>query len=348
MKKISIIGLDIAKNIFEVSCQDDKGNVVRRSRLRRGQVLLWFAEQAPCQVGLEACGGAHYWAREIKKRGHDVKIIPPQHVKPFVRANKNDCHDAKAIGRALREPDMPFVSIAAPEHQDGQALHRVRSRLIKERTSLVNQLRGFLMEYGIVLPKRIDRARKGFQMLIQDPPESLSHRFRSLLEDHWKELCEKDRKIDHYSTEIEGLVNGNPAGIRVRKIRGVGPLSASALLLKIRHASSYRNGRHFSASLGLVPRHEGTGGHIKIKGMSKRGDRYLRTLLIHGARSVVAHCNNKKDGLSVWIQELVRRRGINKAVVALANKNARIAWRLIAKEDEYNPELATKRLLKVA
>jgi transposase len=339
MKNITTIGLDIAKNVFEVCCQDDKGKTMERKRLMRFQVLAWFGGQSPCLVGVEACCGAHYWAREITKRGHTVRIIPPQHVKPFVRTNKSDAHDAQAICRALREPDMTFVSIADPCQQDSQALHRVRSRIIRERTALINQMRGFLLEYGIALPKRIEQARKGLEKLIQGPSEVLSPLIRSLFEDHYRELQAKDQKIEAYTAHIERQVQEDPAATRVRKVLGIGPLTASALVLKVRHESTYRNGRHFSAAIGLVPRHDGTGGKIFIRGMSKRGDRYLRTLLIHGARAVVSHVEEKTDALSLWVKRLIERRGTNKAVVALANKNARIAWRLIAKEEEYNPAL---------
>lgn len=348
MTKTNNIGLDIAKNIFAACTQDEKGKTLEAKRLNRGQVLPWFANQNPSLVGMEACGGAHYWAREIVKLGHEVRIIPPQYVKPYVTRNKSDRLDARAIARALREPDIPAVSVASQENQDAQVLHRIRSRLVRERTALVNQLRGFLLEYGIALPKKIGKAREGFQKLIQEPAEALSLTFRTLLEEHWKELCEKDHKIEIYTEKIESLVENDPAGVRARAIRGVGALSASALLIKLRHESTYRNGRHFSASLGLTPRHDGTGGKIRLKGMSKRGDRYLRTLLIHGARSVVAHVANKNDGLSLWIKKLIERRGTNKAVVAIANKNARIAWHLIVKEETYNPRLATDRSLKVA
>lgn len=343
MEKISIIGLDIAKTKFEVCGQDIKGKVVKRKKLHREQVLKWFGQQEGCLVGVEACGGAHYWAREITKRGHRVKIIPPQYVKPYVVRNKSDRQDARAIGQALRDPETPCVSIASPAQQDTQVWHRVRSRLIRERTALINQLRGFLLEYGIAMPKRIDKAREGFRGLMGEWPDTLSLEFRQMFEAHMGELRQKDEKIDAYTRKIEQGVRRDPAGIRAEKIRGVGFLSASALLLKIQHESIYRNGRHFAASLGLVPRHEGTGGRLRLKRISKRGDRYLRTLLIHGARAVVNHAASKQDSLSRWARALAERRGVNKAVVALANKNARIAWRVIAKGEEYNLDLAMSR-----
>lgn len=343
MKKISIIGLDIAKVKFEACAQDERGKTIERKKLNRGQVLTWFDQQESCFVGMEACGGAHYWAREITKRGHTVRIVPPQYVKPYVVRNKSDRHDARAIAQALRDPEVPCVSIATAEQQDIQVLHRLRSRCIRERTALVNQLRGFLLEYGIALPKRVDKARAGFQALIAEASGALSVEFRGILEEQVRELRRKDEKIEAYTKKIEETVKTDPSGERVQGIPGIGPLIASALLLKVRHESIYRNGRHLAASLGLVPRHEGTGGHLKLGRISKRGDRYVRTLLIHGARSIVARVGEKNDFLSRWIRGLVNRRGTNKAVVALANKNARMAWRIIVKEEIYNPDKAMAR-----
>jgi transposase len=348
MDKVSIIGLDIAKEIFEVCVQDVHGKTKERHRLRRKDVLNWFERRESAKVGLEACGGAHYWAREISRRGHEIKIIPPQYVKPFVRANKDDSHDAQAICRALREPDMPSVAMADIAQQDIQALHRVRSRLVRERTALVNQARGLLLEHGIALGKRLDKARQGLNKLVQFPKSGMSHLFVTILQDHVRELHQCDEKISYYESVIEKLVREDPAGERVMEVPGVGSLSASALLVKIRHASVYENGRHFAASLGLVPRHEGTGGKVFIRGMSKRGDPYLRTLLIHGARAVISHVENKRDPFSMWIKGVVQRRGKNKAIGALANKNARIAWRVIAREERYDVHKAVHPLVEVA
>ena len=348
MNKISMIGLDIAKDVFELCVQDDMGHTQERRQLKRKDVLNWFGRRAPSRVGLEACGGAHYWAREIGKRGHEVKMIPAQYVKPFVRTNKSDAHDAQAICRVLREPDVPSVAIADILQQDIQALHRVRSRLVKERTTLVNQVRGLLLEHGIALPKRIDRARHGLRGLLQSPPPEMSPLFVSIMQDHASDLHRCDEKISNYGSRIEKLVTEDPGGERVMKIPGIGPLSASALVLKVRHASAYRNGRHFAASLGLVPRHEGTGGKVFLRGMSKRGDRYLRTLLIHGARSVINHIQKKTDPFSLWVKAVIERRGKNRAVVALANKNARIAWRVIAREEEFQAQKAVHSLIMAA
>jgi transposase len=346
MNNNSLIGLDISKNVFQVCAQDEKGHVTMKKRLSRLNVLSWFSQQPPATIGIEACGGSHYWARELKAQGHEVKILPPQHVKPFVRTNKSDAHDAQAIARALREPDIASVPIADRVQQDMQVLHRMRQRLVAERTALVNQIRGFLLEYGIALPVGVARARDGAKALLEKRPTSLSSDFLQVLQDQFSELLVKDEKIVFYKEQIEKQVQADRAGVRVMKMLGIGVLSASALLIKLRHAGTYRNGRHFAASIGLVPRHEGTGGKITIMGMSKRGDRYLRTLLIHGARTVIFHAKKRTDPLGLWIQSLVERRGANKAAVALASKHARIAWRLITHDEEFLPQKAAASKLQ--
>ena len=346
MSHNNLIGLDISKNVFEVCVQNEKGEVMERNTLTRTNVLGWFSTQEKSTIGLEACGGAHYWARELTKQGHKVKILPPQHVKPFVRTNKSDMHDAQAIGRALREPDMPVVPIADREQQDLQALHRMRQRLVEERTALINQMRGFLLEYGIALPLGIERMREGIKTILEKRPETLSAYFLDVLQDQYSDLILKDEKISGYTNKIEERVAKDASGKRVMEMVGIGVLSASALLIKLRHAGTYENGRHFAASIGLVPRHEGTGGKIRIKGMSKRGDRYLRTLLIHGARTAMQHIEKRTDPLGLWAKGVLARQGFNKAAVALASKHARIAWRLITHQEEFQPMKAAKAIEK--
>lgn len=345
MNNNNLIGLDIAKNVFEVCVQNAQGQVLKKKRLSRASVLRWFSQQGQARVGLEACGGAHYWARALKAQGHDVKILPPQHVKPFVRSNKSDAHDAHAIARALREPDIAGVAISDREQQDLKALHRVRQRLVEARTALINQVRGFLLEYGIALPQGLDRARAGIRGLLAERPTGLSSDFLAVLQDQWSECLRYDEQIGAYTKRLQVRVEEDPCGVRVSAVAGIGVLTASALLIKLRHAGTYRNGRHFAASLGLVPRHAGSGGSVRILGMSKRGDRYLRTLLIHGARAVIRHVGKKTDSLSRWVQGVVERRGVNKAAVALASKNARIAWHLITREEDYNPEKAAGKMI---
>jgi len=341
MKKCNVIGLDIAKNSFEVCMTDLEGNIIERKTLNRKRVLEYFAKASLSSVGLEACAGAHYWARQIESLGHEVRLIAPQHVKPFVLGNKNDSKDAYAISRCLREPNIPYVPIGSTKDQDLRSLHRVRQRFVSGRTALVNQIRGLLLEYGISMSRGIDQARREVKSILQEPAQALSGIFLRLLQEQYSELLDKDDKIKAYTALIKKYVQEDPAAVRVMKISGIGPITASYLLIKLRHTGHYKNGRHFAASLGLVPRHEGTGGLVRLKGISKRGDTYLRTLLIHGARNEIRFRDRRQDNLGAWIRSLVDRRGFNKACVALANKHARIAWRVITHNQEYNPAYAS-------
>jgi len=331
----NLVGIDIAKNSFAVCITDKEGNILQRKTLSRKKVLPYLRQMPKARIGLEACGGAHYWAREIKQQGHEVFIIPPRYVKKFVVGNKNDSIDAHAITRVLREPKIPHIPIGSCAKQDLQALHRRRASFLKGRTALVNQIRGFLLEYGLSIPKGVSQVRKRLKEILSQKPESLSLDFMEILEEQYVDLLRKDQQIEIYFKKIEKQVQEDPSIVRVLEIPGVGILSAAALSIKLDSRDFYQNGRHFSASLGLVPHHEGTGGVTKMKGMSKRGDRYLRTLLIHGARSVISRSHARQDTLGLWVRKLVRRRGVHKAYVALANKNARIAWKVICKQENY-------------
>jgi transposase len=326
------MGIDIAKNVFEVYVEDGSGAVVARKRLSRKKLLPWLANRAPALVGMEACGGAHYWGRELTKLGHTVRLIAPQYVKPWVQTNKSDSVDARAICRAVQEPGMRFVAIAGDAQQAVQAFHRVRSRLMSNRTALVNQIRGILLEYGVALPQGVGAVRKALPLLLTE--ERWSPLVRQFLVEQQAELRDWDTRIEIVTGHIQRESATQPVCHRLEQVRGIGPLGASALWLKLA-GGSYQNGRHVAAALGLVPKHTGTGGKVRLGGISKRGDRYLRWLLIHGARAVVAQVGEKPDALSGWLRRLVARRGINKAVVALANKNARVAFALIHGEQPY-------------
>ena len=331
--KRTIMGVDLAKNVFEVYVEGEGGQVVKRHRLSRKKMLPWFANRPPAVVGMEACGGAHYWGRELTKLGHEVRLIAPQYVKPWVQTNKSDQAYARAICRAVQEPGMRFVGIATEAQQDVQTFHRVRSRLLGNRTALVNQIRGILLEYGVAVPQGIRALCQALPSLLAE--ERWSPLLRQFLTEQQAELRVCETQIEAITASIKGESARHPVCHRLEQVRGIGPLGASALWVKL-SGGSYQNGRHVAAALGLVPKHTGTGGKVRLGGISKRGDRYLRQVLIHGARSVIAHVGEKADPLSDGLRRLVARRGMNKAVVALANKNARVAFAMVSGGQTYD------------
>jgi transposase len=335
MNKITTIGLDLAKNVFHVVCCDENGKVVKKKMLKRSQVLNYFANLPTCLVGMEACASAHHWARELGALGHQVKLIPPQYVKPYVRGNKNDYNDALAIAEAVIRPEMRFVSVKTPVQQDIQAVHRVREKRLQERTALCNQLRGLLAEYGLILPQGVNILRRRLPELLEDGENGLSDLFRRLLAQSYQQLQELDGYIDFYTQEMKRQSQQDEACQRLQTIPGYGPIVASVFHSVVGNGEAYRRGRDVSASLGLVPRQHSSGGKEVLLGISKRGDRYLRSLLVHGARSVVIQATKKDDRLSRWINKVKAERGFNKAVVALANKMARIGWAVLVNKTVY-------------
>lgn len=326
-------GVDIAKNVFQLYGIDEEGNELRR-RLQRNQMLHYFNQLEPCLVGVEACGGAHYWARELGKLGHTVRLIAPQKVKPYVQGNKTDANDAEGIHAALLRPGMKLVSPKTTEQQDLLMLHRIRSLTVKTRTALVNQIRGLLAEYGVVLPKRVATLRRRLvEVLAED--ERVSIMAREQLHGLYEELLHQDDRIKRQEALIHQACQSNPACRRLLGIPGVGPLTATALVASAGDVSVFRNGREFAAWLGIVPRQHSSGDKTMLQGISKRGDAYLRTLLVHGARAVLSRAKGKEDRNSQWLVALEARRGYNKACVAQANKTARIAWALLRHESTY-------------
>jgi transposase len=335
MMKVTTIGLDIAKQVFQVHGADKAGRMVLRRKLRRSEVARFFSEQPPCLVGIEASGSAHYWARVLGGLGHTVRLMAPQFVKPYVKSNKNDANDAEAICEAVTRPSMRFVPQKSVEQQDLQSLHRVRSRLVSCRTQLVNQIRGLLAEYGIVLPQHPGQVRRGLPTVLEDAENQLTGFGRELFQSLYEELVQLDEKIGDADDRIQIAFQRTPDCQRLAAVEGVGPLIATAIVAAISNGRAFENGRQFSAWLGLVPRQNSSGGKSRLLGISKRGDTYLRTLLIHGARSVVYRAKTKTDKRSLWINDKQQRLGTSKACVAVANKNARIIWSLIAREQEY-------------
>lgn len=334
---IHTIGLDIAKNVMQVHGANSAGATMLSRRLKRSQVVEFFVGLPPCLVAIEACAGSHYWARELLKLGHQVKLIPAQYVKPFVRRSKTDAHDAAAICEAARQAEMPTVAINSEQQQAVQMLHRVRQRLMEERTALINQTRGLLGEYGIVFPIHVTAFKEGTRLLLADEDNKLPMLARELLQDLCTELLTLEERIAVIDARVKHLAEEDERCKRLVDIPGIGPITATALIATVGDARRYRSARHMAASFGLTPHEHSSGGKQRLLGISKRGDRYLRWLLIQGARSIMRFASRRNDALSRWASLLAIRRGVNIAAVALANKLARIAWALLAKNERFIP-----------
>ena len=337
--KISALGIDLAKAVFQVHGVDEQEQVVARKRLSRNKLLKFIAQLEPCLIGLEACSSAHYWAREMSKFGHDVRLISPQFVKPYVKSNKHDAADAEAICEAVSRPNMRFVPVKGIEQQDIQSLHRARELLVKQRTALSNQIRGLLGEYGLVVAKGVRRIRRSLPELLEDAENGLSFQSREIFYELYQQLIWFDERISVFDKKIEQVFRSNEACQRLGQMEGIGPLIATALYAALHHAKEFKNGRQMSAWLGLVPRQHSSGGKPLLLGISKRGDRYLRTLLIHGARAVIFRIKEKETRKAHWLRQLIARRGVNRATVALANKMARMAWVILNKGARYQPSV---------
>lgn len=340
--KITTVGIDLAKNVFQVHGVDEHGKAVLKKQLRRDQMATFFINLPPCLIGMEACGSAHHWARKLQSFGHTVRLMAPQFVKPYVKTNKNDAADAEAICEAVGRPNMRYVPVKNIEQQAVLALHRVRQGFVRARTAQANQIRGLLGEFGLIIPQGIGYIATRVPELIEDGANELPGAFRMLVQrllDHLKEL---DRQVDELEARIQAWHRGNDLSLKLAQVPGIGPITASALVASIRDAKNFDSGRQVAAWLGLVPRQHSSGGKSNLLGMSKRGDTYLRTLLIHGARSVIYRVTQKADACSSWIGAVVNRRNKNVAAVALANKNARIVWALLAHDRQFDEGYARK------
>jgi transposase len=336
--KVKTIGIDLAKEVFGVHGVDARGKSLVHKRVSRKHLLGLLAKLEPCLVGMEACGSAHHWAREIEKLGHTVKLMSPQFVAPYRKGNKNDPNDAEAICEAVTRPSMRFVPIKSEAQQDLQALHRVREQLLKSRTALVNQVRGLLAEHGIVAPRGIAHLRRLMVEILAEPAgRGLSGLFGETLFEIAERLRFLDERIRTYDLRIGRVFAHDERCQRLAKVEGVGPLVATALVAAVGNANEFKSGRELSAWLGLVPRQHSSGNRNVVLGISKRGDRYLRTLLIHGARSALCRAERRSDRRSIWASKLKLARGFNVAAVALANKNARILWALLTRGENYRP-----------
>lgn len=339
--KMTTVGIDLAKNVFQVHGVDAQGKAVLRKKLDRSKMMEYFINLPPCLIGMEACGSAHYWARKLAAMGHTVKLMAPQFVKPYVKTNKNDAADAEAICEAVTRPNMRFVPIKTDEQQAVLSLHRVRQGFVRARTAQANQIRGLLSEFGEVMPQGIAHIAKRLPEIMER--QDLPGTFRDLLQRLYDHLKELDRQVDELDAKIQQWHKASDASKKLAEIPGIGAITATALVASIGDAKSFENGRQLAAWLGLVPRQHSSGGKSVLLGISKRGDTYLRTLLIHGARAVIRFAENKP--VTSWLNKLLERRNKNVAAVALANKNARIVWALLMHEDrkfraDYAPAVA--------
>ncbi len=322
---ITTIGIDLAKSVFQLHGTDERGKAVLSKVLRRPQMMRFFTQMPPCLIGMEACGGAHFWARKLSELGHTVKLMAPQFVKPYVKTNKNDARDAEAICEAVGRANMRFVAIKTPEQQALLALHRARQGFVKARTAQGNQIRGLLAELGCAIPKGRAHVQSQVADILEDAENGLSGMSRELFARLLQHLRHLDAQVQALEAQIQAWHKEDEASRRLEQIPGIGPLTASALVASIGNARTFKNGRQLSAWLGLVPRQHSSGGKPTLLGISKRGDVYLRTLLIHGARSILRYAKPSDRGAV-----LAERRNPNIAAVALANKNARIVWALLA------------------
>lgn len=328
---INTLGIDIAKRVFQLHGVDAQGSIVLQKKIGREVVLSFVANLPPCLIGMEACGGSNYWARKFQSYGHTVKLMSPQFVKPYVKTNKTDAADAEAICEAVTRPTMRFVAIKQTEQQDMQSLHRYRQRIVEQRTGLANQIRGLLTEYGIVFPQGICVLRKKLPEVLGDEGIELNALGKEIFNQLYEDLITLDEKVKKLDKRIEALCRENEDTKRLTQIGGVGALTATAMVAAIGDVSQFKNGRHLSAWIGLVPREHSSGNKRLLLGISKRGDRYLRTLLIHGARVFISFAKDR----SAWLDNLIKRCGKQKAYVALANKNARVIWALLTNHTDY-------------
>ena len=340
--KITRVGVDLAKNVFHVHGVDRAEKVVWQRRLSRGKWVKAILDKLEPggEVGMEACAGAHHWARELQSKGYVVKLMAPQFVKPYVKSNKTDRNDAEAICEAMSRPSMRFVPVKSTAQQDIQAVHRIRTELVSQRTAKGNQIRGLVAEYGLVAPRRLDHLRRAIAGWLEDAENGLSTRLRRLLDGLRGDLTVLDHRIEELDKEIEAIANSDPVAQRLQQLRGVGPITATALVATVGSGKQFRTGRHLSVSLGLTPGQHSTGGKERLLGISKRGDPYLRRLLIHGARAALYAAQDQDDNLSLWARNLAARTHPNVAAVAWANKTARIAWAMIRHGTDYQPHRA--------
>lgn len=339
--EITTVGLDLAKKVFHVVCCNQVGKVVKKKKLTRSKVLAYFAQFPPCLVGMEACSSAHYWGRELEKLGHRVKLLPPKKVKPYIPGQKNDYNDAAGIAEAATRESIRPVSIKTIEQQDLQSLQRMRSASVKERTALGNRIRGLLGEYGIVIAKGLTQVRARVPEILEDAENDLTPAMRRWIHRSYQQLLDLDEEVAFYTQELDVTSKQHEVCKRLQALPAFGPIVAVAFVSHVGNGAAFKRGREVSASIGVVPRQHSSGDQARLFGITKKGNAVLRSLLIHGARSVVRHAEGKNDSLSQWINRIRAERGKNKAAVALANKISRIAWAMIVNKTEYQPKMVS-------
>jgi transposase len=342
-QNVHTVGIDLAKKIFHLVGTDTTGKIVWRKQLTRHALAPFMAQLPPVTIGMEACGGAHYWARRFHQQGHQVKLMAPQFVKPYVKSNKNDMRDAEAIAEAVTRPTMRFVPLKDIDQQDIQALHRVRERLIGERTALINEVHGLMNEYGIVIPKGVSKFRRAVVEKLESEQDKLTPLSQEMFWRLVKEFATLEEQIAAYQEKLDALAKTHPESQRLMTIPGIGPITATALVAAVGDVGAFKNGRQFAAWLGLVPKQHSTGGQTHLLGISKRGDSYLRKRLIHGARATLRWVGLHTNSRSQWIRGLLKRRGWNRTAVAVANKNARIVWALLSRGGVYSETASESR-----
>ena len=333
MEKVTTIGLDLAKNVFQAHGIDETDGVVMRKRLRRGRVLPFFSGLPPCLIGMEACATAHYWARELRALGHKVRLMPPQYVKAYVKRNKNDAADAEAICEAVKRPSMRFVPVKTVEQQSALLMHRGRELLVRQRTMLANALRGHMAEFGLITAQGLHNVKGLIAIVRDDKDECIPGMARQVLRVIAEQIGELETRIAAIEAQIMAWHKSNPMSQHLATIPGIGPIIATAITATVAEPSEFRSGREFAAWLGLVPRQNSTGGKARLGGISKRGDSYLRRLLVNGAHAVMLR--SKAGKVDPWLMALRGRRPRLVVAVALANKTARIAWAIMHRQDTY-------------
>ena len=333
--KVTLIGIDLAKSIFQVCGVNQAGKRIFNRQVRRARLMELLIQHPEATFSMEACSGSNYWGRTLQQRGFQVMLIPPQHVKPFVKGNKNDRNDAFAITEAARRPDLKCVEPRTLAQTDLIQVHRVLDRMIRQRTALINQIRGFLNEYGIVVAQGKEKLLAAMPDLLEDAENGLTPSSRALYQEMYEQWRQANEGIGRIEKGLKNQAKSDEAAQRLMKMTGVAVKISTATIANAGNGHGYKSGRHFSANLGLVPKEHSSGGKQKLGGITKRGNRYLRRLLIQGAWSVVRNADKNDDRMSRWARQLVERRGKHKAVVAVANKMARIMWSMLYHQTEY-------------